>query len=108
MTFDIYNLSMYGNLQEGVGSVVREFIVEAILPLLNFIFYISANRDLIFGNGHIQDKTLDTFLSSSLNVELVYAILTSITEFVKIRQFWADHGSIYVTTEDDASLPKQH
>ena len=88
--FDLYNLGKYGSLNDGINSVIRDFVIEAVMPLLNFIFFVSSNREMIFGKESSEDKTLDTFLSSSLNVELVYVILTSIVEFVKDRQFWSN------------------
>ena len=88
--FDLYSLAKYGNLSLGVSSVIRDFIVESVMPLVNFLIFVKTNREIIFGKETNEDKTLDTFLSSSLNVELVYVILTSICEFVKNRQFWAN------------------
>ena len=88
--FDLYNIFKYGSLNKGINSVIRDFIIEAVMPLLNFIFFVSSNREMIFGKESSEDKTLDTFLSSSLNVELVYVTLTSIVEFVKDRQFWSN------------------
>ena len=41
-------------------------------------------------NEHNEPQALCSFLSSSLNVELVYVILTSVVAFVKDRQFWTD------------------
>ena len=43
-------------------------------------------------SNHSEDQTLCTFLSSSLNVELVYVILTGVTEFVRERQFWINNS----------------
>ena len=86
----MYSLAKYGNLSLGVSSVIRDFIVESVMPLVNFLIFVKTNREIIFGKETNEDKTLDTFLSSSLNVELVYVILTSICEFVKNRQFWAN------------------
>ena len=91
LMFDFYSLFKYGNLNEEIGiSLIRDFVIEAVMPLLNFAFFVSSNREMIFGKESSEDKTLDTFLSSSLNVELVYVILTSIVEFVKDRQFWSN------------------
>ena len=39
-----------------------------------------------------QQQPLCSFLSSSLNVELVYVILTSVVSFVKDRQFWSQNN----------------
>lgn len=85
LMFDLYNLFKFGSLNDGINSVIRDFVIEAVMPLLNFIFFVRSNREMIFGKESSEDKTLDTFLSSSLNVELVYVILTSIVEFVKDR-----------------------
>ena len=96
LCFDMYNLVVYGSISsiDGIDNIVLDFIVEAVIPLFNFIFYFSSNTDQIkcLKNDKKKegdDKELCTFLSSSLNVELVYIILTSVVEFVKDRQFWS-------------------
>ena len=44
LLFDFYNLFKFGSIHDDVGNVIRDLLVEAVLPLLNFIFYVSSNK----------------------------------------------------------------
>jgi hypothetical protein len=45
--FDIYTLVVFGKLENGQDNLLLDFIVEAIIPLFNFIFFAKSNGDVM-------------------------------------------------------------